>query len=162
MGQLSQNQQRKIDVVNWDQHAQGMCIRATHNTHANVTANTPEVSINGIENNDGQIAEKITQMSKFNDKRNNFSATWKKLVLDYLTTGPAIVEVNWDSEWMGGNGPNRWIGDIRVNRVDKKEFYPDPAIINLEENIQDCSFIIRRIRKKISYIKQRWDKGKLS
>jgi hypothetical protein len=39
--------------------------------------------------------------------------------------------------------------------------YFDPAIKDLENDMQECSYIIRRPRKKLYGIKSRWDKGKL-
>ena len=120
--------------------------------HANITNDTPEISIFGVEQGDEEIAGKLTDMSRFNDNKNNFSKTWKKLVYDFLGSGPAIAKVTWDNDWTGGRGPERWIGDVRVDRVDKWDFYPDASITNLEEDLQDCSYVACRYRKKLSYI----------
>lgn len=131
------------------------------NLKANLTASTPEASFSGVEDSDNAIAEQLTFVARFNDKRNNFRATWKKMVLDFVSYGPIIGMVPWDPDWMGGVGPNRWVGDIRVLRVDRRDIYFDPAIIDLEERLQECSFIHRKIRKKISWIKKKWPvKGK--
>lgn len=131
------------------------------NLKANLTASTPEPTFSGVEDSDNQIAEELTYIAQFNDKRNTFRATWKKMVLDFVSYGPIIGMVPWDPDWMGGNGPNRWVGDIRVLRVDRREIFFDPAIIDLEDRLQECSFINRKFRKKISWIKKKWpDKGK--
>lgn len=122
--------------------------------HANITANVPEVSIGGNESGDKETAKKLSDMLKFNDKRNNFREMWKKLVLDYIAFGPCIAKVEWDNNWMGGMGPQRWIGECKMSRVDRREFYPDPAIINLEERMQECSYIVHKFRKKLSDIKR--------
>lgn len=130
------------------------------NLHANITANTPEVSVEGIGDDDDEVAKKLTYLSQFNDKRNNFKAVWKRMVQQYLSYGPVIGGVLWDAEWTGGTGPDRWIGDVRVINIDRREIYFDPAIINLEERLQECVFVTRKIRKKLTWIKEMWpEKG---
>lgn len=126
------------------------------NIHSSITSTTPESIFEGTGEEDEEIGKKLTKMAMFNDYRNKFPMTWKKMVMQYLKHGPIIGAVTWDSEWMGGSGPNRWIGDVRFEHVDKDEIFFDPAIRNLEDNLQDCAFIHRRLRKKTDYIKNRW------
>jgi hypothetical protein len=128
--------------------------------NANMTASTPDITMEGNNDSTKEIAEKITYMSKFNDKRNNFRSLWKKWVDDFNSYGPVIAMVEWDNDWMGGQGDQRWVGDIKLIRVNRKEFYPDPAIIDLEDRLQEGEFHARRFRKKLSYIRERWDLGK--
>lgn len=121
--------------------------------HANITASIPETTITGQEATDEDIATELTCLIRLNDQRNKFAKTWKRWVYDYITSGPTIAMVTWDNEWMGGRGPNRWVGDIRVERCDKWDMYFDPAITDLETRLQDCSYIIRRPRKKLRAIR---------
>lgn len=123
---------------------------------ANITSSIPEVMIDANKERHAESAKKLTYISRFNDERNNFKRMWPELVLEFLAYGPAIVKVTWDQDWFGGAGPDRWIGDVRINRVDKKEFFPDPAIIDLENRMQECSYIIHRYRKKLNFIKSKW------
>ena len=129
---------------------------AVINTVANIVSSDPEVTLEGTEDGDQEVAEKLTFLSRFNDKRNKFPATWKKMVQQFVAYGPAIGAVLWDSDWMGGAGPNRWVGDVRILYVDRRSIYFDPAITDLEERLQECGFINRKFRKKISYIHDRW------
>ena len=134
---------------------------AITNQHANITTNIPEVVVEGTGNDDEEVAKKLTHLSQFNDKRNNFRSIWKKMVLQFLNYGPIIGGVLWDSSWVGGTGPDRWVGDVRIIGIDRREIFFDPAIINLEERLQECSFITRRPRKKLDWIKEMWpEKGK--
>lgn len=134
---------------------------AVTNMCASITVNTPDVVIEGTGDDDEDVARKLTYLSRFNDKRNNFKALWRKIVLQFLSYGPAIGGVLWDPDWTGGSGPDRWVGDVRIVNISRKEIFFDPAIINLEERLQDCGFITRKMRKKISWIKDRWpEKGK--
>ena len=139
-----------------------LVFNAINTLHANITASIPDFTIDGTgDTNIGEdIAEKITDAVRFNDKRNNFPHMWKKLVYDLIGAGPTIAMVTWDNEWMGGKGPDRWVGDVRVERVDKWDIYFDPAVLDLEENLQDCSYIVRRPRKKLDFIKKTWKNGK--
>lgn len=128
---------------------------------SNITANTPEISLQGVEEQDQEMADKITFASKFNDDRNKFVELFKKWVHDFTTSGPAIGMVVWDSEWIGGKGPKRWVGDVRLLHIPKEEMFFDPAIKDLEHYMQDCSYIIRRPRKKLYALSSRWENGKL-
>ena len=128
--------------------------------NANITMTSPDPTIEGVGDDDNAIAEKLTFASRFNDERNCFESTWSKLVFDFISSGPTILMVHWDNGWEGGKGPNRWIGDVRLTRVIKGEFFPDPAIDDWEERLQDCEYIIRRLRKKLCWLKSRWpDRG---
>jgi hypothetical protein len=131
--------------------------------NANITANMPEVTFSGQESSDNDAAFRLTCMAKFNDERNNFHRTWRTMVHDYTGQGPVIGMVTWDADWMGGRGPDRWVGDVRIERIDKRTMYFDPAILNLEDNdeLQECDFIIRRPRKKLDFFRKRFpEKGK--
>lgn len=136
---------------------------AVMNATDNIEVNTPEVVIEGQEENDNDVAEKLTYLSKYNDSihRNNFKALWRKMVQQFISYGPVIGAVLWDNEWIGGRGPNRWVGDVRVLNIDRRHIYFDPAIIDLEDRLQECEFIHRKFRKKLSYIKEKFpSKGK--
>ena len=135
-----------------------LVFNAINALHANISANIPETTID--DDKQGELADKLTDAIRFNDERNNFSQTYKRWVYDIIGTGPTIAMVTWDNEWMGGTGPSRWIGDVRVSRENKWDIYFDPAISDLEQNMQDCSFIIRRPRKKLASIKTMWENGK--
>jgi hypothetical protein len=135
---------------------------AITNMHAVITSNTPEVAVERIFESEEQdeLTDKIGFMLKFNDQRNKFKSIWKKLVLDFISYGPVIGAVLFDPEWIGGSGPNRWVGDVRILRIDRRNIFFDPSIIDLEDRLQECSFIHRKFRKKIDYIQERWkDKG---
>ena len=128
---------------------------------ANITAQTPLITIVGVSDDDIEIADKLTFALQHNDTKNEFSKIWKVLVLDFITSGPTIMKVIWDDKWQGGRGPERWVGDVREERVDKWDMYFDPSIIDLENRLQDCSYIIHRPRKKIKYFRDNWERGKL-
>lgn len=135
---------------------------AIMNIHAGLTATVPESAIEPREEGDTEIAEKVGPVVEFIKYKNKFPHMWKKLVMRGLQYGPIIGAVLWDNTWTGGSGPNRWVGDVRLLNVKRKEFFPDPAITDLEERLQDCSFIHRKMRKKMSYFKDRWgEKGAL-
>lgn len=139
---------------------------AIMNMHGTLTATTPEVSLeitDGDDSTDDTELEKIvTDVVTDILEKNKFPSVWKKMVLRCLKYGPIIGYVPWDNDWIGGTGPNRWIGEVRIIAQKMKEIYFDPAIIDLEERLQECSFIHRKFRKKLSYFKKKWpDKGEL-
>lgn len=139
---------------------------AIMNMHGTLTATTPEVSFeitDGDDSTDDAELEKIVTdvVADILDK-NKFSAVWKKMVLRCLKHGPIIGYVPWDNDWIGGTGPNRWIGEVRIISQKMKEIYFDPAILDLEERLQECSFIHRKFRKKLTYFVKKWpDKGEM-
>jgi hypothetical protein len=133
---------------------------AVINIHSALTATTPTCSFEPREEKDKDVAQKIGPVVEFIEYKNKFSSVWKKIVLQGLSYGPLIGAVLWDNTWTGGTGPNRWVGDVRLLNIKRKEFYPDPAITDLEDRLQDCSYIHRKLRRKVDYFKERWeDKG---
>lgn len=134
--------------------------QALTNQHASIIGTTPEVSIEPEGDDDKETAEKLTCLCKFNDKRNKFPMLWKKGVLQFLCYGPIIGAVLWDDTWMGGKGPDRWTGDVRIFMINRRNIYFDPAIIDLDERLQECGFTHLRLRKKLKYFKNTWpEKG---
>lgn len=123
---------------------------------ANVTSDIPEVKVTGTKNEHEVQAKKVQNISRYNDEKNNFDVLWRRTVLDFLKYGPAIMKVCWNSEIFGGRGPDRWVGDVELQQVRKEDFFPDPAILDLELDIDSCSYVIQRYRKKLSYIRDRW------
>lgn len=125
---------------------------------ANITANTPQVSFKGKKEYADRV-KKIENMSRMNDKRNKFEMQWENWVREFISYGPLIVEVCWDEGWMGGSGPDRWIGDVRLNWISKKDFFPDPAIVDIEgDKINDCASIAIRYRVKKLFAQKRFPK----
>jgi hypothetical protein len=123
---------------------------------ANITAQMPEIRIDGVKKKYADKAEKLTHLVKFNDRRNNFDEQWDDWVTEFSGYGPLVVEVCFDAEWTGGVGPDRWIGDVRLKQIAKEDFLPDPAILDLERNINDCSMIATRDRWKVLAAQKRF------
>jgi hypothetical protein len=132
-----------------------------------LTATTPESTVEIVDEDDNipaedqkALEEKLSDVLKAIKYKNNYPSVWKKIVLQGVSHGPFIGAVIWDNDWVGGSGPNRWIGEARILNIKKQEFYPDPAIVDLEERLQECAFIHRKIRKKLSYFIERFgEKG---
>lgn len=131
--------------------------------HSSLTVTMPEVTMEiddgDDETDDTELERKVTDNVANIFEKNKFPALWKKIVLRGIMHGPFIAAVLWDNDWIGGNGPNRWVGEVRVIAQKMEEIYFDPAILDLEERLQECSFIHRKIRKKLSWFKDKWEKG---
>jgi hypothetical protein len=123
-------------------------------------ASCPTMEIAGVESGDDETASILNDLIANIFYVNEFPEQWEKIVLQMTNYGPAIAYVPWDQHWIGGSGPNRWVGEVRVKRMKKDEFFPDPAIIDLEERLQECSFINIKERKKIEWYAEKWEKGK--
>jgi hypothetical protein len=119
---------------------------------------TPVIQIGGEEESDDEAGEVLTDLTANIFKRNLFPEQYDKLVLQMIQYGPVIGYVPWDQHWIGGSGPNRWVGEVRTLFQKKSEFYPDPAILDLEERLQECSYINLKQRKKIDWFKDTWPK----
>lgn len=134
---------------------------AVINIHSALTGSIPAATFEPRSDDDKDVAKKVGPVVEFIKYKNKFPAIWKKIVLQGLSYGPLIGAVLWDNTWTGGTGPNRWAGDVRLLNIKRKEFYPDPAIVDLEDRLQDCSYIHRKLRRKVDYFKERWEeKGK--
>jgi hypothetical protein len=124
-----------------------------YNMHSAITVTEPQ-SI--IEYEEQDIADKLTDVVAAEREKNKFPALWKKGVLRWLEYGSFIWMVTWDQDWIGGKGPDRWVGEVRHSVVKKEEFFPDPAILDLEDRLQECTFINMRLRKKVDYLRDRF------
>ena len=128
---------------------------------AHLTATEPEVLISGKAEHKDQT-KMITHMCRYNDYKNNFGTQWKEMVKEYVAYGPLIAEVCWDAEIIGGRGPDRYIGDIKVNSINKEDMLFDPGVVDLENNMKSCKFVGHRTRVAVNYVKQRWPEYKNS
>lgn len=106
------------------------------------------------------IGMKLTRLIDDILYKNKYDLTWSRIMLQALQNGPFIGTVIWDNDMCGGSGPNRYNGEIAVRFIDIRDFYPDPAITDLEQDLQDCEFISMKLRKKLSYFKKQFkEKG---
>jgi hypothetical protein len=137
-----------------------VCLPTIMNIVDALTASTPQADVTGREKSDKEVALKLSDIIAFVFDRNVFDKQWRDIVMQGVQYGPFIGYVPWDGDFMGGAGPNRWIGEIRTLCQKKDEIYFDPAIRDLEENLQDCRFIHQRYPKNLDYIKDKWDNGK--
>lgn len=118
----------------------------------------PITEISGTETMDDEAADVLDDLVPHVLVRNKFSDKWGKGVEQFVSYGPIIACVEYDHHWIGGTGPDKWVGEIKTEFVKKDEFYPDPAILDLEERLQECSYINRKKRKKIEWFKEIWPK----
>jgi len=121
-------------------------------------SNTPVMNMSGVEPGDNESAEVLNDLVPHILYRNKFPEQWEKITEQFVSYGPAIGYVGYDQHWIGGTGPDRWVGEIVSEYVKKEEFFPDPSILDLEERLQECSYINRVKRKKIEWFKEMWPK----
>jgi hypothetical protein len=122
----------------------------------------PTMEVEGIEPNDNEAAEVLSDLIPYILDKNKFSEKWNKGTEQFVKYGLIIGHVGWDQHWIGGTGPDKWVGEIVADcAVKKDEFYPDPAILDLEERLQECSYINIKKRKKLEWYREMWpEKGK--
>ncbi|MFA5307785.1 MAG: hypothetical protein WC365_10110, partial [Candidatus Babeliales bacterium] len=116
----------------------------------------PTVEITGTEPTDDEAAQTLNDLVPHILNQNKFGEEWLEGVEQFVSYGPIIGCVEYDQHWIGGRGPDKWVGEIKVGFVDKGEFYPDPAILNLKKRLQDCSYINIKQRKKLDWFKEIW------
>lgn len=126
---------------------------------ANLTATEPEILISGKAEHEDQTKQ-LTHMVRYLAKKYNFGTCWKEMIKEFVAYGPLCVEVCWDSEIMGGSGPDRYIGDIQVNQIPKEDMLFDPNVVDLEKDMGRCKFAGFRSRAHVNYIRKRWPKYK--
>lgn len=126
----------------------------------NLTTSIPQADINFTEKSDKEKSIEFTDVCNHVLYVNMFEMHWKYIVQQAEIHGPFIAYVGWDPDIIGGAGPDRFIGDIEVLYQPKNEIYFDPAISDLEKDMQQCRFIHRKIRKTIEWITENFDNGK--
>ena len=130
------------------------------NIHDGLTTSVPEGRFEGRRDENDIMADKLTDVVAFVLYNNDYKKQWKDTVLQGLKHGPFIGAVLWDPHMEGGAGPSAWQGEVLVINQKKEEIFFDPAIIDLEERMQECEFINRKRRKKLTWIADRFEKGK--
>jgi hypothetical protein len=120
----------------------------------------PTFEYSGQEESDDETAGVITDLVANVLERNEWPEQYDKIVQQMIQYGMLIGYVPWDQHWIGGSGPNRWVGEVRTLFLKKSKFYPDPAILDLEERLQECSYINLKERKKIEWLKDTWPNKK--
>jgi len=124
-------------------------------------ASCPTAEITGFETSDDEAAQVIDDLVPSILDKNKFQEKWDKIVDQGIKYGPVIGAVLWDQHWIGGSGPDRWVGEVWTPHIKKDEFFPDPAILDLEERLQECSYINLKQRKKLQWFRETWpQKGK--
>ena len=88
--------------------------------------------------------------------KNKYDLIWERIMLQGLMHGPLLGMVDWDADSQGGVGSERWIGECSVDYIDIRDFFPDPAITDLEQDLEDCEYIILRLRKKKKYFDSKY------
>lgn len=124
---------------------------------SNLTSTPIEPTMKGRRGHEDK-AEKLTHISRFNDKQNKFKSMYKEIAKDFISFGPAIIKVCWDGEWIGGAGPDRFIGEVKLEHIAKEDFLVDPAIMDLDRDLQECAYIGFKSRQKVRYVVERWER----
>lgn len=130
---------------------------AIHIQVASITSTPPEVRVSGKKRHEEQ-SSKLTHLCRYNDVRNKFNSQWKEIVREYVSYGPAILKVCWDSDWIGGSGPDRFIGEVKIESMPKEDTLFDPAVTDLEKDLQKSRFVGFRTRQFLNYIQNRWER----
>ena len=121
----------------------------------------PKTSVQAREPDDEEMARSLSFCIDSIRDRNRYPTKYKKIVHQGVSYGCFIESVEWDNTWEGGKGPDKWIGEVKLKKVDKNDFFPDPAILDLDERLQDCEYITIRTRQKITWFKDMFDKDVL-
>lgn len=126
----------------------------------NLTTSVPQADVSFTEKHDKEVAIELTDMCNHVLYVNMFEMHWKYIVQQAVNHGPFIAYVPWNPDIKGGSGPDRFNGDIEVLYQNKSEIYFDPAIKDLEKDMQECRFIHRKIRKTLDWIEDTFENGK--
>lgn len=133
-----------------------------------LTANTPDTVVRVLTPDildDGELDDKSKMLTNTVESilyRNRYEMTWTRVILQGLMHGPLIGRVAWDGDRVGGAGEDRYIGEVDVDYLKKEDFFADPSVDDWERNLQDCSFVIERQTKDLSWFKKKYkDKAHL-
>lgn len=127
-----------------------------------LTSNTPDAVITKLKQNPtaedvlDEWSKTITSAIQAIKYKNKYDLTWDKTIQQGLMHGPLIEMVTWNQDWVGGSGKNRWNGEVEIEFIDVRDFFPDPAITDLEKDFQDCEYVIVRRRKKKGWFEKNY------
>jgi len=77
------------------------------------------------EPNDEDAARQMTDIKEAIAYKNRIDDEYIKWLRNFFWYGSGIWEHNWDDDWKGGRGPNRWKGDVRWRSRHPRSIFPD-------------------------------------
>ena len=86
------------------------------------------------EKDDEDTATTMTEIKQFIAYKNRLDDELVKWLRWFFLYGTGIWEVNWDADWQGGKGPNKWQGDVRWKARHPRSIVPDARC---HDSIQD-------------------------
>lgn len=110
-----------------------------------------ELTDHPVEEEDEQAANVMTDLKKFIFYKNKINNERMKLLHWFFLYGTLIWHINWDPDWRGGRGPNRWTGDIRWKALHPMMLYPDARC---KEDINEGHRCHKVVWHTLEYIKE--------
>ena len=106
-----------------------------------------------VQRQDEDAAKKMTRLKKFIMYKNKIPDEHIKWLNHFFWYGTGIWQLRWDPEWLGGKGPNRWLGDIRWEAAHPQTLFPDARC---GEDIQNGYRIHKAVYRPLEYIQQHY------
>lgn len=78
-----------------------------------------------MEAGDDEAASLMTDLKRAIANKNRMEIERLAWNRDFFWLGSACYEHNFDPDWTGGRGPNRWVGEVRWRALDIYAFYAD-------------------------------------
>ena len=108
-----------------------------------------------VEQGDDDTATVMTELKKFVLYKNRIKAKREHYMRNFFLYGTAIWHPHWDPTWRGGKGPNKWVGDIRVDSLHPQVVFPDSRC---RGDIEEGQRIHKAYYRTIEYVKNKFDK----
>jgi hypothetical protein len=86
------------------------------------------------EQEDEENALKLTQLKEYIAYKNRIDLEYIKFLRHFFLYGTGIWEKNWDPNWKGGKGPNRWEGEIRWIADHPRTIFPDARCLESSDD----------------------------
>src|SRR6056297_149239 len=127
-----------------------------------LTANTPDTVVRVLTpqiGDDGELDDQSKMLTNVVESvfyKNEYSMIWTRTILQGLMHGMLIGRVGYDGEVVGGQGEDRYIGEVDISYIKKDDFFADPNVDDWERNLQDCEYVAERQTKPMSWFKKKY------
>lgn len=106
-----------------------------------------------FEESDDPVAGVLTDLKAAIADKNRIRLERLKFNRNFFGFGTGIWEHVWDPNWLGGRGPNHWVGEVRWRSLHPQAAYPDARC---HEDIHEGRRFHKAVYVPIEHIKERY------
>lgn len=114
-----------------------------------------DVMLIPVEHQDKESAEVYTDVLRYVEHKNELSFLQRNLISNTANYGIGFWGSDWDPNWKGGRGRNRWSGEVRIEVPDVRNIIPDRRC---ENSLDDGERLHKQVRATVESARRMFPK----